>query len=148
MQQQTPYRWDSPAIWFGVTLGASVWMAITASVLAGRGSGQEGAIIAACYLLQAALAVALWNYRGRISAYAAWQSWFAMLWVVSLVAVATLHWTGTYPKANLNEWGVVLMWVGVAIGGPLLMLDTWARHRSNGTRNLFGSLFDLIAGFF
>jgi hypothetical protein len=138
------YRWDSSVLWFGVTLGSSIWLGITGLVLIARGRTNEGLLL----VLQAVLAVSLWHYRSRLSAYAAWQLWFALLGLASLAAMAILQFREVYPQANLDERGMVLMWVGIGVGIPLLMLDTCAKHKSNGTRNVFSGLFDLIAGFF
>lgn len=68
--------------------------------------------------------------------------------VVSLPAVATVHITGAYPEINLDEGGLLFLYVGIGLGGPLLMLDTYARHKSDGSRGIFGAIFDLIASLF
>lgn len=147
MEEEQYFRWNSGLAWFGTTLGCSLWMGISAAVLSVRGSPVEGSILGALFLAATVLSAAFWKWRSRITAYFAWQAWFVFLWAVSLAAVATLQWTGAYPKVNLNAWGMVFMWIGVGVGIPLLMLDFYARHKTNGRRNLFGAIFDFLAGF-
>jgi hypothetical protein len=142
------YRWDSPLTWFGPTLGCSLWIGISGLVLLARGSEAEGLILAGTFLAILMLSIGFWRQRRKVSAYAGWQIWLAFLWLGSLAAVAVLQWSQTYPKVNLDAWGMVLMWVGVGVGIPLLMLDFLARHKSHGQRGVFGTVFDLLAGFF
>ena len=148
MEQDEYYRWHSALAWFGTTLGCSVWLGISGVVLLARDSAAAGFILAGIYLALAILAAAFWLRRETVTAYRALQVWFAAMWLLSLMAMATLQWTGTYTKVNLDAWGMVFLWIGVGLGGPLLILDFYARHKTNGRGNFFGVLFDLIASFF
>jgi hypothetical protein len=146
-QQEEHYRWQTPLAWFGPAWGCALWLGISGGVLISRGSATEGAVLFGLFLLVMTLTILLWLRRSRVSAYVAWQAVLATLWISGLVAAGVLHATATYPQVHLDEWGMLLLWVGIGIGIPLLMLDTYARHKSDGTKGIWSALFDLLAGF-
>jgi hypothetical protein len=140
------FRWQSPAQWFGVTLGSSIWLAISGAVLVARGRQLPGAVFLAAYALVAAAAWTAWARRATWPAYYAWQIWLATLGVVGLVTTAVTHATGSYGALNLDAGGLIFLYAGIGIGVPLLMADGHCREKSDGRRGAFGALFDFIAG--
>jgi hypothetical protein len=55
------------------------------------------------------------------------------------------HATESYPALNLDAAGLLLMYVGLGVGVPLLMADGYCRQKSGGERGVFGAIFDIIA---
>jgi hypothetical protein len=141
------FQWQSPSLWFGITLGSSIWLAISGVLLLVRGHGVVGAVFLTAFGALAAAAGTAWAQRERRSAYRSWQGWLAMLWIVALVAVATSHVTETYAAINLNAGGLLFLYLGIGIGVPLLMADGYLREKSAGRTGVFGALFDIIASF-
>jgi hypothetical protein len=143
----TFFQWQSPLHWFGVTLGSSIWLAISGGVLLARGHRLAGAVFLSSFAVLAAAAWAMWARRARSSADHAWQGWLVGMWVVGLVATAVSHVTGSYPALNLDAAGLLFLYAAIGIGVPLLIADSYCRQRSGGQRGVFGTLFDIIASF-
>jgi hypothetical protein len=141
------FQWQSPWHWFGVTLGASAWLAISAAVLLARGHRLAGGVFAVGFAVLAAGVSAAWAQRDRVSAYHSWQGWLAGMGVVGLLATTVSHVTGTYTALNLDAAGLLFLYGGIGIGIPLLMADGYCRERSDGHRGVFGALFDIVASF-
>lgn len=141
------FQWQSPLHWFGVTLGSSIWLAISGAVLLAHGHLLAGGVFVSGFAVLAAVAWAAWAQRARISAYHSWQGWLMGMWVVGLLAVAMTHVTESYAALNLDAASLLFLYGGIGIGVPLLMADGYCRQRSGGQQGVFGALFDLIAGF-
>jgi hypothetical protein len=141
------FQWQTGVQWFGITMGSSIWLAISGVVLLVRGHAVPGAIFLMAYALLGAVAGGLWARRARCRSATAWQGWLVAFGVLSLAGLATSHVTGTYAAINLDEGGLLWMYVGVVLGTVLLVADTYCRDRSDGARGVFGALFDLLAGF-
>ena len=141
------FQWQSPLHWFGVTLGSSIWLAISGAVLMARGHALAGGVFLSGFALLAAAAWATWARRTRSSAYHSWQGWLMGMWVVGLLATAMSHVTESYTVLNLDAASLLYLYGGIGIGVPLLMADGYCRQRSGGQRGVFGALFDIIASF-
>jgi hypothetical protein len=141
------FQWQSPWHWFGVTLGSSIWLAISGAVLLVRGFAVAGGVFVSGFVILAAAAWATWAKRARFSAYRSWQGWLMGMWVVGLLTTVTSHITESYAALNLDAASVLYLYGGIGIGVPLLMADTYCRQRSGGQRGVFGALFDILASF-
>jgi hypothetical protein len=141
------FQWQSPLLWFGVTLGSSIWLAISGLLLLIRGRALVGAVFLSGFAVLAVAAGTAWAQRERRSAYRSWQRWFALMWIVALLAVTTSHVTNTYSAINLNAGSLLYLYLGIGIGVPLLMADSHFRERSAGRKGVFGALFDVLASF-
>jgi hypothetical protein len=141
------FQWQSPLHWFGVTLGSSSWLAISAAVLLARDHRLAGLVFAAAFAVLVAISGIAWARRTTSSAYHSWQTWLAGMWVVGLLATAVSHVTTSYPALNLDAAGLLFLYMGVGLGVPFLMADSYCRQRSGGQRGFFGALFDIIASF-
>jgi hypothetical protein len=140
------FQWQSAVQWFGITLGSSIWLAISGVVLLVRGHAVPGVVFLVAYAVLAAVAAGFWARRARCRAATAWQGWLAAFGALSLAGLVTSHVTGTYAAINLDEGGLLWLYVGVVLGTALLVADTHCRDRSDGARGAFGALFDLLAG--
>jgi hypothetical protein len=141
------FQWQSPLHWFGVTLGSSIWLAISGAVLLAQGHRLAGGVFVVGFAVLAAAASAAWAQRVRASAYDSWQCWLAGLWMVGLLATTVSHITDTYTALNLDAASLLYLYVAIGIGVPLLMADAYCRQRSSRHRGVFGALFDIIASF-
>ena len=141
------FQWQSPLHWFGVTLGSSIWLAISGGVLLARGHPLAGAVFVSGFAVLAVAASAMWARRARSSADHSWQGWLMGMWGVGLLATAVSHVTESYTALNLDAAGLLYLYGGIGIGVPLLMADGYCRQRSGGQRGVFGALFDIIASF-
>jgi hypothetical protein len=130
-----------------VTLGTSIWLAISGAVLLARGHRLAGSVFVAGFALLMAAAAAGWAHRAKTSEYQMWQAWLVGLGIIGLVAIAVSHVTETFTALNLDAASLLYLYVGIGIGIPLLMADSYCRQRSAGHRGVFGALFDIIASF-
>ncbi|HWP84181.1 MAG TPA: hypothetical protein VNN17_03250 [Terriglobia bacterium] len=48
----------------------------------------------------------------------------------------------------MDEGDLWLLYGGIGLGVPLLMLEAWCRHTSGGRKGVFGTILALIASFF
>jgi hypothetical protein len=146
-QQVTCFQWQSPLHWFGVTLGSTIWLAISGGVLLARGHRLAGAVFVSSFAVLAGGAWAMWARRAGSSADHSWQGWLLGMWVVGLVATAVTHVTDSYTALNLDAAGLLFLYAAIGLGVPLLIADSHCRQRSSGQRGVFGALFDIIASF-
>lgn len=81
--------------WFGSQLGSTLWLAISAAVLAGR-SAAVASIVFTLFLIINLVGVLLWRRRSRMSVFLAMQGLLAVFWVSSMAAIFVIDRAGLW----------------------------------------------------
>jgi hypothetical protein len=140
-------RWGSAWAWFGSTIGSTCWLAIAAVVLLVRGHPGVAAIAAMCYAIPVVVAQRAWAHRNAAGPYTSAEAWFAVAWLMAIVATAAVHVTDTHAEINLPGDAIWSMWVALVLGGLLMWLAI-RRWRRRGDEGLAGGLFHVLSSWF
>jgi hypothetical protein len=98
-----PSAWNAGA-WFGSQIGATLWLAISAFVLAYRGARALAAVVFGLFLLANAVGAWLWRTRERRPIGSGFGILVVTFWVSGLAAIVAIDRAG--------------QWDSLAIGGP------------------------------
>ena len=100
-KQNRPTAWNAGG-WFGSQLGSTLWLAISAALLAAR-SVAVASTVFALFLVVNLVGVVLWHRRYRISIFSALQILLTTFWACSMAAVFVIDRAG--------------LWETLAVGG-------------------------------
>ncbi len=96
-----PATWNAGG-WFGSQLGSTLWLAISAALLAAR-SVTVASTVFALFVVANFVGIVLWRRRARISVLSAMQVLLAAFWACSMAAVFVIDRAG--------------LWETLAVGG-------------------------------
>jgi len=100
-KQDRPTAWNAGG-WFGSQLGSTLWLAVSAALLAAR-SVTVASTVFALFLVANLVGIVLWLRRSRISMFSALQMLLATFWACSMAAVFIIDRAG--------------LWETLAVGG-------------------------------
>ena len=97
------FRWNVAA-WFGSALGGSVWMILSAGVLAVRGDWSAATITALCFISASVCATAIWLNRARIDAFHALNWLLVILAVLTAIVLGCFQFLASLESKNALSW--------------------------------------------
>lgn len=92
--QDRPATWNAGG-WFGAQLGSTLWLAISAAVLAAR-SVAVASIVLALFLIANFVGIVLWRRRSRMSMFLGMQILLTAFWACGMAAIFVIDRAGLW----------------------------------------------------
>ncbi len=133
-----PPAWNAGG-WFGAQLGGTLWLAISAAVLAPRSAAVAGEVFA-FFLAANLVGIVLWRRRSRMSIFPAMQILLAAIWSCGIAAIFFIDRAGLWETLTVGGGNnipaprayAMLTVLVVALG---LIFRVLARKHSAGSRH-------------
>ena len=121
------FRWNAGS-WFGSCAGSTAWMLPLSAIAFWYGSHSLAILTCLTFLITVSLALLAWRFRERLDAYNAIQLLIGLVFVMTIIVLASLQFLGntdTQKLAQWTPWGWCILFIF-----PILSLQMWWIRRS------------------